>query len=203
MLQSLAIALVEPDARLRAEISYAGAQAGLHLEPFADASELQIISDKHALLVHDMGQTLTEVLERRCRDVWWLPLIAYAAHPPPVRVAEAVIAGAVDYLSWPFSESDLRASLERARDRNEAFERRRSEATRAWTRFEVLSGRERQVILAMAEGLTNRGIAEQFGISPRTVEIHRANAIKKLGVESSCQAIRLAFAAAIHSDTPI
>ena len=62
--------------------------------------------------------------------------------------------------------------------------------------YERLSGREQEVISGMAEGLTNKAIAERLQISPRTVECHRSNAISKLGVVTSREAILLALAGA-------
>lgn len=195
MLQTFSIALVDPDARRRAEISFAGSQVGMHIEPFENASELSVISDKRAVLVHDQGRMLEDSLQSCERDGVWLPMIAYAFEPAAIRVAEMIIAGAVDYLPWPFTAAELRASLERARNRGNAIGKPRAEARKARTTFEILSGREQEVISGMAEGLSNKEIAERLGISRRTVEAHRANALVKMGVASSNQAIRVAFLA--------
>jgi two-component system response regulator FixJ len=62
-------------------------------------------------------------------------------------------------------------------------------------RLQVLTSREREVLDGLAEGLPNKTIAYDLGISPRTVEIHRANLMTKLGVRSLSEALRLAFAA--------
>lgn len=195
MLQTFPIALVDPDARRRAEISFAGSKVGLHIEPFEDAKELSVISDKRAVLVHDHGRSLKDTLQRCERDGLWLPLIAYAAEPTSVRVAEMIIAGAVDYLPWPFTPADLRASLARARNRGDAVGKQRAEARKAKAMLESLTGREHDVISGMAEGLSNKAIAQRLEISSRTVEVHRAHALDKLGVATSNQAIRLAFIA--------
>lgn len=196
MINTRPIALVEADARRRAQISHASAAAGLHIEPFESPMELTVLDDKCAVLIHDEGQVLMQTLECCDRIGRWLPVVAYSAEPNSIRVAGAVFAGALDYLAWPFSAADLRLSLERIGERGEVVGKRRADAARASTKLKNLSGREHQVVLGMADGLTNKAIARLLDISPRTVEIHRANAIGKLGVETSSEAIILAVTAA-------
>lgn len=196
MINTRPIALVEPDARRRAQISHASAAAGLHIEPFESARELHGFADKCAVLIHDEGLVLAETLDCCDRAGQWLPIIAYAADPNSIRVAEAVFAGALDYLAWPFGPAELRLSLERIGERGEVVGKRRADVVRASNRLRNLSNREQQVVTGMADGLTNKAIARRLQISPRTVEIHRANAIGKLGVESSSEAIILAVTAA-------
>ena len=196
MVNTRPIALIEADDRRRAGIAHAGAAEGLHIEPFETAGELHAFADKCAILVHDDGTALAETLDHCQRLGHWLPVVAYAAEPNSTRVADAVFSGALDYLAWPFGPTDLRRSLERVGERGEIVGKRRAEAARASRRFQSLSGREHQVVSAMADGLTNKLIARRLEISPRTVEIHRANAIGKLGVSSSSEAIILAIAAA-------
>lgn len=195
MLAPLPVALVEPDARRRAEISYSCSQAGLHIEPFESASELHVLTQKCAVLVHDVGQGLAETLVQLDRVGCWLPIVTYAVQPASIRVAEAIGVGALDYLTWPFSPADLLLSLERVRERGEVVRKWRVDSVNARTRLKNLSDREHEVITGMSEGLSNTAIAKRLQISPRTVEIHRANAIGKLGVGTSIEAIILAFAA--------
>lgn len=195
MLETFAVALIEPDARRRAHISFASSQAGVHLEPYESAHELQVLADKRAVLVHDDGQQLAETLDRCDRAGHWIPIVAYSEQPTSTRVAEAIFAGALDYLALPFSPADLSLSLERVRERADVVGKRREDAVKARTRLENLSAREHEVVTGMAQGLTNKAIARRLQISPRTVEIHRANAIGKLGVETSSEALMLAFAA--------
>lgn len=196
MLQSLAIALVDPDARRRARISYAAAGVGLHIEPFENAVEIQVLGGKRAILVHDDGETIEQALGWLARIGCWLPIVAYRAEPTACRVAESIHAGALDYLAWPFTSDELGASLARVQERAHVVGKRRADVARAKIRLEHLSTRESEVIAALVEGLTNKAIAQRLQISPRTVEIHRSNAIGKLGVGSSSEAVLLAFTAA-------
>jgi two-component system response regulator FixJ len=68
-------------------------------------------------------------------------------------------------------------------------------ADEAAVRLQALTPREREVLDGLAKGLPNKTIAYDLGISPRTVEIHRANVMTKLGVKSLSEALRIAFAA--------
>jgi two-component system response regulator FixJ len=108
---------------------------------------------------------------------------------------QAMKAGAVDFIEKPFEKDALLASLQ------EAFQRlSRKEATKdrkkdAEVRLHALTPRERDVLDGLAQGLPNKTIAYDLGISPRTVEIHRANLMTKLAVRSLSEALRIAFAA--------
>jgi two-component system response regulator FixJ len=70
-----------------------------------------------------------------------------------------------------------------------------NDAREAQTRLQLLTAREREVLDGLARGLPNKSIAYDLGISPRTVEIHRANLMAKLEVKSLSEALRIAFAA--------
>jgi two-component system, LuxR family, response regulator FixJ len=104
-------------------------------------------------------------------------------------------AGAVDFIEKPFEKATLISSIEegfRRLSRREAMGDRKKDAD---VRLEALTPRERDVLNGLAEGLPNKTIAYDLGISPRTVEIHRANLMAKLQVRSLSEALRIAFAA--------
>lgn len=113
-------------------------------------------------------------------------------------IADAVSAmrrGAVDFLEKPYRREALLSALERAdailSDRTAAFHI----ASEAKRKIDQLTPREQDVLNGLAEGLPNKSIAFDLGISPRTVEVHRANLMHKLGARSLSEALRLAFAA--------
>ena len=121
----------------------------------------------------------------------WCPVIALSAKIEPRRVVNAVRAGALDYIALPLEPNDLAVALAQAqRDASEqcAVQRR---AVEARTKIDALSARERQVLEALANGSSNKIIARDLGISPRTVEIHRANMMTKLGAGHAADAVRL------------
>jgi two-component system response regulator FixJ len=124
-----------------------------------------------------------------------LPVVIMTGHGDVGLAVKAMKAGAVDFIEKPFEKDALLASLQ------EAFQRlSRKEATKdskkdAEVRLHALTPRERDVLDGLAQGLPNKTIAYDLGISPRTVEIHRANLMTKLAVRSLSEALRIAFAA--------
>ena len=124
-----------------------------------------------------------------------LPVIIMTGHGDVGLAVKAMKAGAVDFIEKPFEKEALLLSLEegfRRLSRKEATGDRRKDAE---VRLQALTPRERDVLEGLAQGLPNKTIAYDLGISPRTVEIHRANLMSKLGVRSLSEALRIAFAA--------
>jgi two-component system, LuxR family, response regulator FixJ len=124
-----------------------------------------------------------------------LPVIIMTGHGDVGLAVKAMKAGAVDFIEKPFEKATLISSIEegfRRLSRREAMGDRKKDAD---VRLEALTPRERDVLNGLAEGLPNKTIAYDLGISPRTVEIHRANLMAKLEVRSLSEALRIAFAA--------
>jgi two-component system response regulator FixJ len=104
-------------------------------------------------------------------------------------------AGAVDFIEKPFEKAVLLSAIERGVERLKRSASDVDRADEAAVRLQALTQREREVLDGLAKGLPNKTIAYDLGISPRTVEIHRANLMSKLGVRSLSEALRIAFAA--------
>ena len=124
-----------------------------------------------------------------------LPVIIMTGHGDVALAVKAMKAGAVDFIEKPFEKDMLLSSLGegfRRLSRKGATDDRKREAE---VRLHALTARERDVLDGLAQGLPNKTIAYDLGISPRTVEIHRANLMTKLGVRSLSEALRIAFAA--------
>jgi two-component system response regulator FixJ len=124
-----------------------------------------------------------------------LPVIIMTGHGDVSLAVRAMKAGAVDFIEKPFEKAGLLSALEAGRARLDRAERGRDLAGEAAVRLQALTPRERDVLDGLARGLPNKSIAFDLGISPRTVEIHRANLMTKLGVRSLSEALRIAFAA--------
>lgn len=124
-----------------------------------------------------------------------LPMIIMTGHGDIALAVRAMKAGAVDFIEKPFDKAVLLSAIEEGFSRLHRSERGRQRASDAAVRLQVLTDRERQVLDGLALGLPNKSIAFDLGISPRTVEIHRANLMDKLGVRSLSEALRIAFAA--------
>jgi two-component system response regulator FixJ len=124
-----------------------------------------------------------------------LPVIIMTGHGDVPLSVKAMKAGAVDFIEKPFEKAVLVAALEQGFATLQRSGDRRERGRDATVRLQVLTAREREVLDGLAEGLPNKTIAYDLGISPRTVEIHRANLMTKLGVRSLSEALRIAFAA--------
>lgn len=124
-----------------------------------------------------------------------LPVIIMTGHGDVTLAVRAMKAGAVDFIEKPFEKATLLGAIEQGVKRLREVEAGRDLATEATVRLQALTPREREVIDGLAKGLPNKTIAYDLGISPRTVEIHRANLMTKLGVRSLSEALRIAFAA--------
>jgi two-component system response regulator FixJ len=125
-----------------------------------------------------------------------LPVVIMTGHGDVGIAVRAMKAGAVDFIEKPFEKAVLLAALELGWTRLDRSGRQRVQAEEAAHRLKVLTPRERDVLDGLVDGLPNKTIAFDLGISPRTVEIHRANLMAKLEVKSLSEALRLAFAAA-------
>lgn len=192
------ILLVDSDFRRRAAISHCLAGSALHVEPFEDTAELVSRWPREGLLlVHDSGDAIAGLLDHMGHSGDWLPIIAFAEAPSIRRIVEAVLQGAVDYLVWPFEETDLADSVKVAEGRARALAGSKLREAVARSRVERLTKREREVLTGVAGGLSNRLIGEKLSISPRTVEIHRANMLSKMGANHTSEAIRIAIEAAL------
>ena len=123
------------------------------------------------------------------------PVIIMTGHGDVSLAVQAMKAGAIDFIEKPFEKAVLLSALELAGDRLSHSQLSRERASEAAVRLQVLTSREREVLDGLAQGLPNKTIAYDLGISPRTVEIHRANLMEKLRVRSLSEALRIAFAA--------
>jgi two-component system response regulator FixJ len=124
-----------------------------------------------------------------------LPVVIMTGHGDVGLAVQAMKAGAVDFIEKPFEKAVLMSAIEQGMERLKRASAHRSRADEAGVRLKVLTPREREVLDGLAKGLPNKTIAYDLGISPRTVEIHRANLMTKLGVRSLSEALRIAFAA--------
>lgn len=195
------IILVDGDVRRRAAISHYLANRQVHVEPFETVEEFDGRWPRQGLLlVHDAGDTIASLTSQLVRSGNWLPVVAYGENPVPRRIVEAILAGAIDYVAWPFVDEELSNTLAHAPDRAEHVGHAKLREAVARSRIERLTPREREVLSGVAGGLSNRAIAEQLAISPRTVEIHRANMLQKIGASHTSEAIRVAIEAALITE---
>ena len=126
-----------------------------------------------------------------------MPVIILTGHGDVSVAVKAMKAGAVDFVEKPYEKQALLTSITNAFER---LDNQASQALRereAQSRLAGLTGREREVLERLVDGMTNKRIAQDLSISARTVEIHRANLMDKLQADSLSAALKTAFAAGL------
>ena len=126
------------------------------------------------------------------------PLIVITGHGDVPLAVQAMKAGAIDFIEKPFASEAILISLEAALARLAARAERGPAVVAAASKLDLLSPREHEVLEGLLAGLPNKSIAYDLGISPRTVEIHRARVMDKMGARSLSELIRLALAAGVR-----
>ena len=126
------------------------------------------------------------------------PLIVITGHGDVPLAVRAMKAGAVDFIEKPFTSEVILNSLDMALSRLAAPSEQDPTATAAVAKLALLSPREREVLEGLLAGLPNKTIAYDLTISPRTVEIHRARVMDKMGARSLSELVRLALAAGVR-----
>ncbi|ASY60815.1 response regulator FixJ [Sinorhizobium sp. CCBAU 05631] len=124
-----------------------------------------------------------------------IPSIVITGHGDVPMAVEAMKAGAVDFIEKPFDDSVIIEAIERASAHLVVPDADADEVNDIQARLETLSERERQVLSAVVAGLPNKSIAYDLDISPRTVEVHRANVMAKMKAKSLPHLVRMALAA--------
>lgn len=195
----LTVFLVDDDASVRDSAALLLSLRGYRTAVFASAEDfLRTWQPSWAgCLVTDLrmpGKSGLELQDELATRGVGLPVVVITAHGDVASARAAFRNAAVDFLQKPYDDDQLVAAIDAAFARER---RRLASAVEARRREEAvaeLSERERDVMLLMARGLSHREIGEQLGISPRTVEAHKARLMRKLGAGNLAELIRLAAA---------
>ena len=192
--------VVDDDAPVRDSLAFLLEAAGFPVRTFASAEAFldALRPDWQGCLLTDVrmpglsGVELQETLSRRGVE---LPVIVMTGHGDVPLAVRAMKAGAVDFLEKPFDDAQLIERLEQCRAEDAARRARRAARARRREALERLTPRERQVLACLVAGKPNKIIAAELGISPRTVEVHRARVLEKLGARSLPELVRIALEA--------
>ena len=131
-----------------------------------------------------------------------VPVIVMTGHGDVPLAVEAMKLGAFDFLEKPFDDDALLASVRAALGEGKKRSLQQSERAEVDARLALLSARERQVLDGLVAGKANKVIAYELGISPRTVEIYRANVMTKMQANSLSDLVRMALiTGALRADT--
>jgi two-component system response regulator FixJ len=192
--------IVDDDAAVRQSLAFLLGSAGLTVRLYDSASAFlaELSAVKSGCLVTDVrmpGMTGIELLQQLRARACGLPAIVITGHGDVPLAVEAMKAGAIDFIEKPFDQEALLHAVHAALNRGMGGERGDDPAIAA--KLATLSERERQVLEGLVAGHPNKTIAYDLGISPRTVEVYRANLMTKMGARSLSELIRMAIIAKV------
>ena len=205
MSETRLIHLVDDDEAVRHSASFMLRHAGFAVKTYVDGVAFLESAQQAALgcILLDVQMPHMDGLEvqKRLNDIGVsLPVIVLTGHGDVEVAVKAMKAGAVDFVEKPYEKQTLVDALKRAFERLDARSHKDVLTDEAKGRIERLTPRERDVLVGLVDGFTNKMIAETLDISPRTVEIHRANLMEKLDAPSLSSVLRIAFAAGVGLD---
>jgi two-component system, LuxR family, response regulator FixJ len=195
--------IVDDDEAVRDSLSVLLESKAYAVSSFASAPEFLAVAPSLPVgcLIVDIrmpemdGLELQQHLTDRSLD---FPLIVITGHGDVPLAVRAMKAGAVDFIEKPFASEAILSSLEAALSRLTTPDKEDPVKAAAALKLALLSPRELQVLQGLLAGLPNKSIAYDLEISPRTVEIHRARLMDKMGARSLSELVRLALAAGLQ-----
>lgn len=166
--------------------------------PLESVSELVDPFPNDAILLVHYEEGLIE----RCSETVsalgeWLPIVAYKERPNAQEVVGALREGAMNFMDWPLGRQSLRDLIFDFRLQAHRNEGRATSSIVATRKLSRLSGREQEIFDAVLTGHSSRRIADNLGVSVRTVEVHRSNVLKKIGAKNTADAVRIGLEAGL------
>lgn len=194
------IHLVDDDEAIRHSASFMLRHAGFRVKTYPDGVaflEQAEEAEKGCILLDVQMPKMDglEVQQELNHRGVAMPVIVLTGHGDVAVAVRAMKAGAVDFVEKPYAKQTLVDALTRAFERMETRRKEEVLADEARGLIERLTAREKEVLLGLVDGQTNKEIAISLDISPRTVEIHRANVMEKMGAGNLSAVLRVAFAA--------
>jgi FixJ family two-component response regulator len=197
------IFVVDDDPAVRETLSIVLSMGGYEVICFADGAALLVVARTRTpacilLDVHIPGKSGLDILKELHGEDYPAPIFIISGQGDIAMAVSAIKNGALDFIEKPFKGSELVARLEEA---IEAYARRQAEnAPSKAVSFhfpgrEPLTRREREVLEQFTAGASNKEAGRALGISPRTIEDHRANIMKKLGARNAADLVRIVMTA--------
>jgi len=195
--------IVDDDEAVRNSLSVLLESEGYAVRSFGSAPEFLAAASSLPVgcLIVDIRMPEMDGLELQRRLVEGalkFPMIVITGHGDVPLAVRAMKAGAIDFIEKPFPSEAILGSLEAALARLGAPNEQDRETAVAVSKLALLSSREREVLAGLLAGRPNKTIAYDLAISPRTVEIHRARVMDKMGARSLSELVRLALAAGVR-----
>ncbi|MBR0794999.1 response regulator [Bradyrhizobium jicamae] len=196
------ILVIDDDPAMRDSLAFLLDVNGFAVTTYETATEFLHHLDDGAIdcIVSDIrmpGMSGLELVRRLKADAVKSPVILMTGHGDVALAVEAMKAGAVDFIEKPFDDEALLRAIREALQGQSAKPADDTAKREAETRLAELSPRERDVLRGLVAGKINKVIAHDLGISPRTVEVYRANLMVKTDVRSMSELMRLAIAAGL------
>ena len=192
--------VIDDDEAMRESLAFLLDAAGIHVRTYESAvAFLERAADLSAgCIITDVRMPEMSGLEliRRLKERGIAqPVIVITGHGDVPLAVEAMKAGVIDFLEKPFDDEALLQAVRSALDSQEREAQQQSEKRRFEAMLEGLSPREQEVLHGVVAGKANKVIAHQLGISPRTVEVYRANVMTKTGAAGLSELVRMALLA--------
>ena len=190
--------VIDDDAGARDSLAFLLQAAGLSVRTYDGAAGFLEAADltTHGCIVTDVRMPEIDglaLLRRLKSEGCAMPVIVMTGHGDVPLAVEAMKMGAADFFEKPYDDETLLVAVRGALDRESEQERREGARTQIASRLAKLSARERQVLEGLVAGKPNKIIAFDHDISPRTVEIYRANVMTKMGASSLSDLVRMAI----------
>lgn len=200
MSKQATVYIVDDDEAVRDSLSLLLKSVGIPCKIFENATAfLNGGVDQHAgCLVLDIrmpGLSGLELQQKLKETGNTLPIIFITGHGDVPMAVEAMKQGAVEFIQKPFREQDLLDCINRALHENSEEQSGQAEIHQIRERLTTLTPRECEVMQMVIDGKANKVIAYDLGLSQRTVEIHRAHVMEKMGVRSLAELVRMVIAA--------
>jgi two-component system response regulator FixJ len=194
--------VIDDDEAVRESIEFLLRTAGLTVKTYESAAAFLDAAPgiSHGCVITDVrmpGLSGIDLLRHLKEMQVPLPVIVITGHGDVPLAVEAMKFGAIDFLEKPFDDDILLAAVRSALDRSEASAARETERAEIRARIATLTQRERDVLHGLVAGNPNKIIAFNLEISPRTVEIYRANVMTKMKAGSLSELVRMALSAGI------
>jgi two-component system response regulator FixJ len=190
--------VIDDDEGVRVSLGFLLEMHDLPAKTYASADEFldAVDSISAGCIVTDVrmpGMTGLDLVRHLKQKAVNLPVIVITGHGDVPLAVEAVREGVLDFLEKPFDEEALFNSIQSALDAQAKSGRQDKERQRFETMIASLSGREKDVLRGIIAGKLNKVIAHELGISPRTVEVYRANVMTKTNASSLSELVRIAL----------
>ena len=197
--------VIDDDEAMRDSLDFLLGAADFHVTLFESAQHfLEAVSGVgFGCVVSDVrmpGIDGIELLKRLKASHHTFPVVIMTGHGDVPLAVEAMKLGAVDFLEKPFEDDRLIGMIDAALRQGESSARSEAVALDISARIASLSPRERQVMDGLIAGLSNKLIARDYDISPRTIEVYRANVMTKMQAGSLSELVRLAMRSGVLKD---